>query len=411
MSSLAHNASNAPPSSRRRVPQSIALALTVATLLPYTSSDGATLDAARPGAIAVEPATPHSLGFRWPVLGDANGNARVDVAFRQRGDTEWRPAYPFFRVSPEYSAAELRVAGGVLFAGSIVDLEPDTAYEVRLALADPDGGTETRTVQARTTREPVEPPGLRVRYVVPERAGAHGGIGTQAQPFVGLSAALAAAGPGDVLELAPGTYVGAPFRVAQSGSPQRPLVIRGATPEAAVLDGNGAPVLFDVARTHDVWLEDLVFRGAGTLIRADLANRLVVRRNRFAVTHLGFSAQGATYAESSGFFVTDNTFVGTTTWPRSRGIEEVYAVIVTGAGHVVAFNEMRNVGDGIHNGDVGRLSASDFHNNEIEVATDDAIEADYSDTNVRVFRNRITNAYSGISAQPSNGGPLYFFRN
>jgi hypothetical protein len=86
-------------------------------------------------------------------------------------------------------------------------------------------------------------------------------------------------------------------------------------------------------------------------------------------------------------------------------------VTVTGSGHVVAYNLMQNVADGIHNGDLGRLSASDIHNNDIEIATDDGIEIDYSDTNVRVYRNRITNAFSGISFQPIHGGPVYVFRN
>lgn len=107
----------------------------------------------------------------------------------------------------------------------------------------------------------------------------------------------------------------------------------------------------------------------------------------------------------------DNVFTGTTRWPRSAGIEEVYGINITGAGHVVAHNLIRNVGDGVHNGDNGRMSASDIHNNEIDVCTDDGIEIDYADTNVRVFRNRITNCFAGISAQPVHGGPAYVFRN
>jgi hypothetical protein len=72
---------------------------------------------------------------------------------------------------------------------------------------------------------------------------------------------------------------------------------------------------------------------------------------------------------------------------------------------------LRNLGDGIHGHGAGGLSASDIHNNDVEVATDDGIEADYADTNVRVYHSRIANVYSGISAQPSRGGPLYIFRN
>jgi MYXO-CTERM domain-containing protein len=53
----------------------------------------------------------------------------------------------------------------------------------------------------------------------------------------------------------------------------------------------------------------------------------------------------------------------------------------------------------------------DICNNDIEQATDDAIEADSARGNVRVFRNRITNGFDGISAQPNLGGPSYYVRN
>jgi len=53
----------------------------------------------------------------------------------------------------------------------------------------------------------------------------------------------------------------------------------------------------------------------------------------------------------------------------------------------------------------------DICNNDIEQATDDAIEADSAMGNVRVFRNRIRNCFDGISAQPNLGGPTYYVRN
>ena len=43
--------------------------------------------------------------------------------------------------------------------------------------------------------------------------------------------------------------------------------------------------------------------------------------------------------------------------------------------------------------------------------TDDCIEADHSTTNLRIYRNRLTNCFYGVSAQPVRGGPAYFFRN
>ena len=41
-----------------------------------------------------------------------------------------------------------------MFAGSILDLEEDTAYDVRLTLSDPDGGAAVRTATVKTRAEP-----------------------------------------------------------------------------------------------------------------------------------------------------------------------------------------------------------------------------------------------------------------
>ncbi len=38
-------------------------------------------------------------------------------------------------------------------SGSVFDIEPGTAYEIELTIHDPDGGGETRTVQASTRPE------------------------------------------------------------------------------------------------------------------------------------------------------------------------------------------------------------------------------------------------------------------
>jgi hypothetical protein len=160
-----------------------------------------------------------------------------------------------------------------------------------------------------------------------------------------------------------------------------------------------------------VWLERLTLRRARYLFVGHSGSHFVVRRCRLEVVGTGITAINGGYAESRGFVITDNVFQGPSRWPRSQGIEEVNGVSITGAGHVVAYNRMSNLGDGVHGTGHGRLSASDIYNNDIEASTDDGIEGDYADTNVRIFRNRITNAFSGISAQPSHGGPLYVFRN
>jgi hypothetical protein len=86
-------------------------------------------------------------------------------------------------------------------------------------------------------------------------------------------------------------------------------------------------------------------------------------------------------------------------------------VQISGEGHVVCYNRVRGFGDGIDIMSSPPNRAIDFYGNEISECTDDAIEMDYGMSNVRAFRNRITNCFEGISTQPLYGGPCYVFRN
>jgi hypothetical protein len=104
--------------------------------------------------------------------------------------------------------------------------------------------------------------------------------------------------------------------------------------------------------------------------------------------------------------------------------ESEYAVKVYGQGHVVAYNYLANWHDGIDIATYGnpdgtpdeiadRVPVSiDFHNNDFYNMSDNCIEADGGAHNIRVFRNRCFNVASGgFSAQPSFGGPAYFYQN
>jgi len=56
--------------------------------------------------------------------------------------------------------------------------------------------------------------------------------------------------------------------------------------------------------------------------------------------------------------------------------------------------------------------AIDIYNNDIYNTDDNCIEADGGAHNIRVFRNRCFNSTGGaLSAQPTFGGPLYFYQN
>jgi len=112
-------------------------------------------NAAVPGEVLEELPTLRCLGVRWLVGGDANRNARVAVHYRRQGSQEWKPALDLFRVDSAGIREAVRPpAGQTLYAGSVFGLEEATAYQIKLSLVDPDGGSSERTVPMTTWAEP-----------------------------------------------------------------------------------------------------------------------------------------------------------------------------------------------------------------------------------------------------------------
>src|SRR5688572_5645920 len=126
------------------------------------------------GELIVEPATLINLGFEWLIEGDTNRNAKVDVSYRKVGETAWNIGMPLLRLQGERVTQPnvFNLVSPNMFAGSILDLEPDTAYEARFVMTDPDGvnGNATnagRTVTVRTRPEPKPATGGKVHHVYP----------------------------------------------------------------------------------------------------------------------------------------------------------------------------------------------------------------------------------------------------
>jgi len=414
------------------------LLLTLAVLAPaFALSARAGENASAPAEIQPEPSTLHCLAVRWPVKGDDNANATIEVQFRRApgvpragersgdgsGDAAWKQGFPLFRTiraatrdqRDQWSFNGIppgRLPGGWIFAGSVVDLDPETEYEVKLSLNDPDGGNTEKVLKMKTIGEPKEPPGMRVRHVVPE----DGGDASVKDAIRGLPAAVAATQPGDLFLLHKGRYlIKGSLELKKSGEPGRPIIFRGAGDGEAIIDGGGGEStkgrLISANAIKHVWLEDLTLQGKQYAIVAHEGSNWVIRRCKFQKMEKGFTAHNGGYNVSRGHFISDNVFIGPTSWPRTKGIEAFCATYMSGSGHVVCYNRMENLGDGTHGTGHGNWSACDIHNNDVHICTDDGFEADYGETNIRVYRNRIVNVAHGITAQPSQGGPLYFFRN
>ncbi|MCB9462064.1 MAG: right-handed parallel beta-helix repeat-containing protein [Candidatus Eisenbacteria bacterium] len=359
-------------------------------------------------------ATPTCLGVQWFISGDDNLTSTVEVQYRDvDASGPWRVAQPLLRVEPGSFNGD-GVDPGNLLAGSVFDLTPNTTYELRLVLEDPDGGSATEYRIERTRPLPADPVEPRVRYVVP---GSGGGSGTEADPFRGIAQANALAIPGDVFLLQPGTYSGV-STLSTSGTETDPIVWRGVDAESVVLDGEDiAKPVVDFPGSRYVHLEDVtVIRPRQMAIRGNATSGIVVRGCTVDSSNLTGAEKGGIYffgPGQSNVYIADNTVRGPIRWEDGRN-DDAYGIVVAGRGHVIRNNEIFDWWDGIsvgHGETEVETSDCDVFSNEVYNCTDDGIETDGSRHNVRVVGNRFTNVLCGISAQPVYGGPMYAVRN
>ena len=392
-----------------------------------------------PGEFIVEPPTLRCLGFEWLIKGDDNRNGKVDVSYRQKGDHEWMEALPLLRIQHEVvyrrqPANTFRC--GNMYAGSILFLEPDTEYETRFVLNDPDGGNAERTVTVRTRAVPRAFGRGKKLHVYPTDSKGK----KEAPAFSSILAAYDAVHPGDVILIHAGTYQER-FVFSKSGTPEKPIVLRGAGDGESVLLGSGREFMIDVHEADHLFFENLTIRDPGTgdgayKSRGGVAiyggavdhgnpgcRGLVVRRCRFEDIGTGILASDGACRD---FYIADNVFIGRNpTWERLKSeLRSGVGIWIGGQGHVVCHNRVANFWDGIDitaggshpmsegRGREYRICAIDFHNNDISNCMDDFIETDHGSHNIRVWENRCMNSSaSGISAQPVFGGPAYFIRN
>lgn len=351
------------------------------------------------GAILAPYPTTQAISIEWPITGDDNLNGAVSVRYR-RPHSGWKTGFPLRRIPAGQNLGDEGYAGGTYdgswpneHSGSLFDLEPGTLYEIELTLTDPDGGSVRRTIGVSTRPIPVTPRDAVVRRVTPAT----------------LQNELNSANPGDFFWLAPGTYP--KFAVKKSGTPGHPIVLRGASVDGVVIDGD-----VDLTSLGYVHLENLTVKGS---VRLEGSSNMVVRETKVRTTGDGitFLVDQQGHVPENNYIV-DNDLIGAAPWVNEQlsdsGYDNGEGIRVTGPGHVVCFNRVKAFRDNIslmEDSQAYEQTSIDICNNYIEEATDDAIEADSAMGNVRVMRNYITRSFTGLSSQPNLGGPTYYIRN
>lgn len=406
----------------------------------------------------VEAPTLVCAGFEWSIAGDKNRNASVEVSYRKKGDTDWKPAMPLLRIGGERVYGHEQRWEYIVpdkFAGSIFNLQPASFYECRFHLSDPDGieGETEHLVTVQTRPEPQPYPHGQVYHVYPP-----GHTGPKESPaFTGLNEAYYGIGntgdwwnvpdarvkAGDIILVHAGLFKADRLRYAdvlaldfhgayvftQKGTAERPITIKAAGDGEVVFDGDGSYRLFDVMAADYHYFEGLTIRNTDIAFYAGLkkvmgCSGLTVKNCRIQDVGIGVLSYSA---DSRDFYIADNiltgrhdpdTLVGWYGLEKPAPLTSYYAIKVYGQGHVVCHNAISFFHDGVcidtHGlPEDGKPCVSiDIYRNDIFNMSDDFIEADGGVHNIRVFENRGLNSYhSALSAQPVFGGPVYFIRN
>src|SRR5262245_52162431 len=183
-----------------------------------------------PGTLTLS-ATFEAISVRATFSGDTHGNNSATLKFRKQGDSAWLDAFAPI-VDRRASIDGVTNPHANQARGSIVGLTPGTTYEVTLSFVDPDGVSGSELTGTVTTIASTPPLGGKTLYVDDV---ASNGDGSQAKPFNSITAALAAAAPGDTIRVAPGTYP--PFSITQSGSANGYIAIVGEARDQVFIDG------------------------------------------------------------------------------------------------------------------------------------------------------------------------------
>ena len=398
------------------------------------------------GELVIDPPTLINLGFEWVIQGDDNRNAKVEVSYRKKGDTAWKTAMPLMRLQHErvyQGEGVFNVKMPNMFAGSILDLEENTAYEVRLVLSDPDGGSAGHaSSRSRPAPNPMPATGGHVYHVYPrdwkgpKEPGSFNDLMCAYNYYCGGGDTVTGGRPrvkaGDIILVHAGTYryhpefytgdrsinsttpVEGTYYLFGSGTPEKPIVIKAAGDGEVIFDGGGNFNLFNVKAANYNYFEGITFRNteiaiwAGTqfirLHRPD-GEALPLREHQsghlhqlgriVATSHRSTTPSSAATIPTickAGTASPGSSFAGVDGQEISAHAGFLYRGARLWQGHVMAYNYVANFHDGI---DVETYGNPDGNTPDPTAATGPSIRRARTGTCARsrstIYNNYMTN--------------------
>lgn len=357
------------------------------------------------GQIMQDAETPEQISLYAPVAGVVTRDVYATVRYRLATDEAYSQAHPLVRIDP----------GGTndAFAGVIFDLLPGMAYDVEVTFID----KQASDVRAHTfnTRP------------LPRIAGTPTSTSSSISE---LESAIAAASPGDVIELNNGNYSLSKHLIIEvSGAPTQPIYVRGQSQDGTIINtnGNSVQLLGDFLVFENMTLDHGGSANAPIVLARDASPYVInvtdctirdvvsLNSNRGIMTWGGTS--GAT---ANRTLIYNNSFTGNGVWNETNIITNAYwsedGLRIVGTGNCVWNNTLEGFGDTItfsHSVADSNIKANFAYRNFIRNSFDDAFEFDYGVRNMAAYDNYVENCnvLMSLDDRPIDGGSIWCFRN
>ena len=313
-----------------------------------------------PGLFVVEPPTLTSIGVEWYIQPgeDPARHSYVTIQYKKLSDPAWRQGMNLLRIQNEVNAQAAGIGTYTapnMFAGSILDLEANTQYEISLLMHDPDGVNGLPIQKALVVTRPQPQPyvGGNVYHtyapdytgpkLTPNFTGLLGTYYTSQSTVDANKSGKCRVVPGDTIIVHAGHYgpgtpyqyenapatspnnTGMPFEntmyLTCKGTADKPIAIVAAGDGPVIFDGGNSTtfpfqgpshIFFDVRAADYNYFEgltiqntDIAFKGGEKDIIGSVG--LTVKNCTFINT--GFNVW-TEFAGSRNYYIADNTMIG-----------------------------------------------------------------------------------------------------
>ena len=377
---------------------------------------------------------------------DDNGNNTAILEWRESGGT-WKPgmALTVDRRQTIYDRLYYNGVGPNPFRnqwrGSVLGVQPDTEYEVRVTFNDPDGVTGTNPITSVIrTRKDSFPLGTGNTYYV-ATTGSNTNPGTEALPWATLSKAASSVSAGDTVYFKAGTYNESLVILNHSGTASNYITIMNYGTDIVIFNGGNAEEILRLDGASYIRIHGFTFTNAVRYLV-----RLVHSSNYNVIENCTFYDFGDHVPDGaivvtlrSAYNVIQSNYIYNTAnranygdqRHRASGISLTYwsglvdDAYGPGEGQVIRYNRIQGgaswqngaLGDGVggdENDDIqnGIYKDTDVYQNDIWDINSEGVECEGGNINCRVWGNTIHSSYTdAISWAPCKIGPLFVWRN